>query len=305
MKNMDVDDVINVDSMDKTMDHMDMNIDTDMDASWSCCLCGKQFCDEHQPWMTTCCGYLAAQACFDKQWAVVTNEYKCPGCNAKRGRPPLVYRAPKALELIREIDTLHVEVTKAKKAKAIAERSAKKKSLMIERTISDCLCDDSGEVEFCENNIDASIKHANTQTTAARISEALNTDPTFCGHDCFCGQKLTDDHEPWMTTCCGHLAARACFKQWWSVKTNKYRCPGCNTKFNGSRAPPVYRAPKILELIKTYDSLSFELINVKATRQSSKRKLKMLEKTMQHLLNDSVIHKTGHECRGRPPAPEE
>merc|ERR1711887_471986 len=277
---MDVDDIINV---DKNMDHMDMNIDTDMDASWSCCLCGKQFCDEHQPWMTTCCGYLAAKACFDKQWAVVTNEYKCPGCNAKRGRPPLVYRAPKALELIREIDTLHVEVTKAKKAKAIAERSAKKKSLMIERTISDCLCDDSGEVEFCENNIDASIKHANTQTTAARISEALKTDPTFCGH----------------------LAARACFKQWWSVKTNKYRCPGCNTKFNGGRAPPVYRAPKILELIKTYDSLSFELINVKATRQSSKRKLKMLEKTMQHLLNDSVIHKTGDECRGRPPAPEE
>lgn len=263
----------------------------DMDSSWSCCPCGKQFCDEHRPWMATC-GCLAAQACFDQ-----TNE--C-GCNTKRGRHPPVYRAPKALELIHEIETLQVEITKAK---TIADRSAKKKSKMIERTISDLLSDDSGAVDFCENNINVSVKLTNTKTTAPRISEVLNTDPSFCGLDCFCGQKLSDDHEPWMTTCCSHLAARACFKQWWSVKKNN-RCPGCNTKFDGGR-PPVYRAPKILELIQKYDSLTVELINVKATRQSSKRKLKMLEKTMQHLLNDSEIHNSGVECHERPPAPEE
>jgi len=291
-------DNMNEDNMDMNMDDMDINLN--MDASWSCCPCGKQFCAEHQPWMTTCCGYLAARACFDKDWAEPTNEFECPGCNAKRDRPTPVYRAPKALELIREIDTLQVEVTKANKAKEIAERSAKRKSLMMERTISDCLCDDSGVVDFCEDNINVSVKLASTKTRAGRISEVLNTDPTFCGHDCFCGQKLSDDHEPCMTTCCGHLAARVCFKQWWSVKTNKYRCPGCNTKFNGGRPPPVYRAPKILELIKKYDSLSFELIHVKATRQSSKRKLKMLEKTMQHLLNNP-----GVACHGQLPAFEE
>ena len=49
MKNMDVDDIINADNTDTNMDHMDMNIDTDMDASWSCCLCGKQFCAHGLP----------------------------------------------------------------------------------------------------------------------------------------------------------------------------------------------------------------------------------------------------------------